>query len=306
MTRKLLYGCMHLGGSWDTIPITSEQQTHANDILDFVINECGITDFDHADIYCKGKSEKIFGNYLKTSALDRNKLFIQSKCGIQLGVGALGSSQYCFDKSYIIDQVHRSIENLQCEYLDALLLHRPDPLWYPEEVAETLEYLKSKGLVKIFGVSNFSPAQLTYLKQFFPDIFANQVQFSLGHNHLLYEEVVYNTNHAMQTDTGFMSYHRMNQIEIQAWGPLDQGRFLMAENTHLPLHNIVEAMTEKYNCSKEAILLAWILRVPGNIVPVLGTMNKERIARLLQAFEIQLDRKDWYDLWVMSSETKLP
>jgi predicted oxidoreductase len=306
MNRKLLYGCMHLGGTWDESTITTEQQSTADNLLDYLINDCGITDFDHADIYCKGKSEKIFGNYLKNQKIDRSKLFIQSKCGIQLGVGAMGSSQYCFDPNYIIEQVKISLENLQCGYLDALLLHRPDPLWHPGEVAETFEYLKNKKLVRSFGVSNFSSLRLDQLKNYFPEIFANQVQFSLGHSQLLYEEVVFNTNHSTLTDTGFMSYHQLNKIEIQAWGPLDQGKFISEGNDFILLKNKLKELSEEHHVSTEAILLAWVLRIPGNIVPILGSLKKERIANMLQAFEIELERKDWYDLWILSKEQKLP
>jgi predicted oxidoreductase len=297
---------MHLGGTWDESHITTVQQSNADKLLDYLMGECGITDFDHADIYCKGKSEKIFGNYLKSQKIDRGRLFIQSKCGIQLGVGALGSSQFCFEPNYIIDQVNTSIDNLQCGYLDALLLHRPDPLWHPGEVAETFEYLKNKKLVLSFGVSNFSALRLEQLKNYFPEISANQVQFSLGHSQLLYEEVVFNTNHSTLTDTGFMCYHELNKIEIQAWGPLDQGKFLSEDNELIPLKNKLKELTIKYNVSSEAILLAWILRIPGNLVPIIGSLKKERIANMLQAFEIELDRKDWYDLWILSKEQKLP
>jgi predicted oxidoreductase len=306
MNRKLLYGCMHLGGSWDESPISDAQQAIANDILDFLIGDCTIRDFDHADIYCKGKSEKIFGNYFKKNGLKRDDYFIQSKCGIQLGVGALGSSHFCFDKKYIIDQVNQSIENLQCDYLDALLLHRPDPLWHPEEVAETFEYLKSQKLVHKFGVSNFSSSKIAYLKHYFPDIFANQVQFSLGHSHIIHEEVVFNTNHEMVTDTGFMTYHNLNDLEIQAWGPLDQGKYLADKVVNVALKNKIIELSKKYEVAAEAILIAWILKVPGHIVPILGSLQKDRMSKLLLAFEVDLSRQDWYDLWILCNEQKLP
>jgi predicted oxidoreductase len=306
MSRKLLYGCMHLGGSWDDSPIPPSHQTETFDLLDFIIGECGITDFDHADIYCRGKSEKLFGSYLKDRNINRSHLFIQSKCGIQLGIGELGSSHYCFEKSYIIDQVNKSIDNLQCEFLDALLLHRPDPLWHPEEVAETFEYLLHQKLVKSFGVSNFSIPQLTYLQRYFPNIFANQVQFSLGHSHLLYEEVIFNNNRSQITDTGFFPYHQDKEIEIQIWGPLDQGKYLGEHAENIVLKEKISTLSKKYNTSPEGILLAWILTVPGNLVPILGSLKRDRVINMLQAFEITLDRKDWYDLWILALEKKLP
>lgn len=306
MNRKLLYGCMHLGGSWDDNPVDPAYQSQSFDLLDYIIDECGIKDFDHADIYCRGKSEKIFGNYLKDRNLDRSTLFIQSKCGIQLGVGAYSSSHYCFDKDYILGQVNKSIENLKCDYLDALLLHRPDPLWHPEEVAETLEYLLHQKLVRSFGVSNFSVSQLQYLKKYFPQIFANQIQFSLGHSHLLYEEVIFNNNRSQVTDTGFFPYHQEHEIELQIWGPLDQGKYLGDSSDNIGLQQKLEELTKKYNTSAEAILLAWILNVPGNLVPILGSLKKERMVNMLQAFEVILERKDWYDLWILALEKKLP
>jgi predicted oxidoreductase len=296
---------MHLGGSWTDDPVTVQSQDQANEVLNFLIAN-DVVAFDHADIYCKGKSEIVFGNFLENSGLDRTSLFIQSKCGIQLGVGALGSSHYSFDKNYIISQTLQSIKNLKCQYLDALLLHRPDPLWQADQVAEAFIWFKEQGLVRQFGVSNMSPFMIEQLKTHYPDIKFNQLQFSLHHSHLLKQEVFYNTENQMMVDTGFLPYHNKNNITIQAWGPLDQGKFLSEEVKYPGVQLQLEELSKKYQATKEAILLSWVRKLPYDIVPILGSTKIDRIKASLDYDKIELDRHDWYNLWIEALGTRIP
>jgi predicted oxidoreductase len=300
-----LYGCMHLGGSWDNQAVQAEHQNQADEVLDFLLSQ-GVIAFDHADIYCRGKSEVVFGNFLFKSGVERSQLFIQSKCGIQLGVGSLGSSHYRFDKDYIIQQTLNSIKNLQCDYLDALLLHRPDPLWQPDSVSEAFDWLKKEGLVKSFGVSNMSPSLIQRLKTFWSEIKYNQVQFSLGHSHLIKEEVFYNTDNSNSVDTGFFPFHATNEIQIQAWGPLDQGKYLQDDGDGIGVSNLVSQLANKYGTTREVILLAWVNRLPHDIVPILGSMKIDRIKAALDYDKIHLDHSDWYNLFIEAIGSKIP
>lgn len=301
----MLFGCMHIGGSWDESPILSSTQENVNGLLQSAI-ELGITAFDHADIYCRGKSETIFGNYFVSSGLKREHLFIQSKCGIQLGAGALGSNHYNFNYDYILESTNKSLERLKCDYLDALILHRPDVLWNVKEVAKAFQHLKDSGVVKSFGVSNMGIGQIELLRKYYPDIKYSQIQFGIGHTHILNDDAFFNTDKVSQGGAGVLAYHELHDIELQAWSPLDNGKFLREDSPNPALSKLIAQMAKKYGVSKQAILLAWITKPSASIIPVLGSQNLERIKEALQFTNIEIEHQDWYDLWITSLQKKLP
>ena len=253
--------------------------------------------FDHADIYGSRKCEQIFGEVLKRNSKIREKMIIQSKCGICRGY-------YDLSKEHIINQVEESIRLLNCDYLDILLLHRPDALVDYNEVNEAFEYLYNKGLVKNFGVSNMNPMQIElYNKYLTHKMKYNQVQFSIVHSHMISEGLFVN----MSEEEGcirsgnLLEYSMLKGIELQAWSPLmaswDDGSFInnpKYENLNNKLHEIAN----KYNVSKNTIAIAWVLRHPSNITPIVGTTSINHLLELVKAKEIILTREEWYSLYL--------
>jgi predicted oxidoreductase len=309
--KKLIYGCMGLGGHWNNDPITKNDEKKAHDAV-YTALEVGIDTFDHADIYMLGKAETVFGTLLKADSGLRQKIKIQSKAAIQLGVGPRGSNTYNFSKDYLLKQVGIILQRLQTEYLDTFILHRPDPLCDPAEIAETFRILQDRGWVKNFAVSNMSVAQIDALQQFVNlPIVANQIQFSLGHSILIDEIVRVNTNAGLDTSlAGMLQYAQLKNIELQAWGCIDRGLYLGHENSGKQeveeTKTFLKALTEKYNAPATAILLAWILRIPANIAPVIGTTNPERIKESALSLTVELSHEDWYALWLMAKGKVLP
>lgn len=307
--KQLIYGCMGLGGSWDTSPLTNKIQKKADEVLEAVIAN-GITYFDHADIYSLGKAEEAFGNYLKRHQELREKIFIQSKTGIELFVGPFGSSRYNLSKSYVTKQVDAILNRLHTDYLDALLFHRPDPLTPMEELAETIEHLKATGKVRSFGVSNMSTAQISQLQSFLDEpLIGNQIKLSLAHSMLLDLEIWVNRHEAPQQSglDGLLSYSAQNNLIIQAYSPLAQGLYAKSEQENdKATRQLLEEMAEKYQSSVSGILLAWLWKIPGNIVPIIGTTNVQRIEVSVKAMQVELSREDWYALWIQAKGVKFP
>ena len=301
---------MGLGGSWDSSPLSNQDQKKADTVIESVI-EFGITHFDHADIYTFGKAEQAFGDYIKRNRSLREKLFIQSKTGIILNAGPFGSSIYNLSKDHVLNQVDKILSRLSTDYLDALLLHRPDPLTSMEELAETLQLLKTSGKVKTFGVSNMSVSQIKLLQSFLDEpLFSNQVELSLDHPLLLDLEVWVNREESPKNSGmgDLLGYSAKNKMSIQAYSPLAQGKFSRSDLSNKDKATIkcIENLAEKYNTTPTGILLAWIYRIPANIHPIIGTTNLNRIKDSVNAMEIDLSREDWYDLWITSKGAKLP
>ncbi|MDP3352738.1 MAG: aldo/keto reductase [Flavobacteriaceae bacterium] len=309
--KFLIFGCMGLGGSWDTNPISKNDQKKAFDVIHTAL-ENNITFFDHADIYMLGKAEKVFGMFLQEHPHLREKLKIQSKSAIQLHEGALNSNRYNASKEYLIKQVEAILKRLQTDYLDVFLVHRPDPLMNPSELAETFYYLKEKGYVNHFGVSNMSATQIEVLQKFSDiPIKHNQIQFSLGHSQLLENEVFFNTNHSVPANNfGMLAYAQLHNIEIQTYGSLDKGLFSNHQNTGIKTidetKQLLHQLSEKYQTNILALQLAWIAKLPCKIVPIIGTTNLERIKQCAEFNQIELSREDWYDLWITAMGKKLP
>jgi predicted oxidoreductase len=254
--------------------------------------ENNITSFDHADIYGDYTTEAAFGKAFAESNIDRQKVQFISKCGIQMLNEERKNSvkHYDYSKSYIIWSVEQSLKNLQTDYLDLLLLHRPSPLMQADEIATAVEKLKSEGKILDFGVSNFTPSQ-TDLIQTKTNISYNQIEFSITQ----YEAIL----------NGSLDHMQKNNITPMAWSPLGDVFKKDTEQTQ----NIKKAATifsEKYNVPIDVILLAWILKHPANILPVCGTTNKLRIANIKKTTTLDMELQDWFTLWAESTATPVP
>ncbi len=277
---------------------------NAQEIIETSVDQ-GITFFDHADIYGEGLCEEIFGSALQKSALNRNDLFIQSKCGIVPG------KMYDFSKEHIIESVEGSLARLQTDYLDALLLHRPDTLFEPEEVAEAFYLLEKQGKVKYFGVSNQNPGQINLLKSAVSQpLVANQLQFGIKHTEMIDQGLHVNMNDgfAIDRDGGILEYSRLNKMTIQAWSPYQYGFFegVFIDSLKFPeLNKTLKILAEKYNTTPTGLASAWILRHPAQMQVILGTMNKNRMIEVAKASEIVLSREDWYAIY-LAAGNQLP
>ena len=258
--------------------------------------ELGINFFDHADIYGKGDSERIFGAAIQRMNIPRESIIVQTKCGICNGY-------YDFSKEHIIESVNASLERLQMDYIDVLVLHRPDVLMDPEEVAEAFEALLAAGKVRYFGVSNFNASQIKLLQQAcYMPIILDQVQFSLAHTPLIDAGLNVNTKNerGVMRDAELLDYCRLEEVSVQVWSPfqidLAHGVFFDHED-YKELNEVIHDLSIKYNVSGEAIAIAWILRHPAKMQPIVGTMNIMRLKGLVKALDIELTRKDWYKLY---------
>ena len=257
----------------------------------------GINFFDHADIYGGGECEKIFGNAFSKLNVSRDKIIIQSKCGIVPG------KMYDSSFDYIMKSVDGILKRLNTDYLDILLLHRPDALVEPEEVSKAFDELKTKGKVRYFGVSNHRPAQIELLKKYIKeDLCVNQMQLSIPFSYMLSEGLETNmqTENAVDRSGSVLDYCRLNSITMQAWSPFrgKNGSFIEDNDTYSDLNWRLGELAAKYNTSKTAIAAAWLLRHPANIQIVAGTMNGQRLSDIVTATEIILTREEWYSLYL--------
>lgn len=259
--------------------------------------ECGVNFFDHADIYGRGASEERFAQALKQTDIRREEIFLQSKCAIIPGI------MYDFSKEHIIKSVEGSLKRLDTEYLDSLLLHRPDILMEPEEVAEAFDKLEREGKVRYFGVSNHNPMQMALLKKYVRQpLVVNQLQFSVAHTTMISSgtEVNMLTDGAVNRDGSVLDYCRLNDITIQAWSPFQYGMFegVFLGNEKFPeLNQKIDEIAEKYQVSNTTIAVAWILRHPANMQVLTGTMNARRFEDICKASEVCLSRQEWYEIY---------
>lgn len=272
-----------------------------------VINTClenGINFFDHADIYGNGQCEEIFADAINMNNSIREKMIIQSKCGIRDGL-------YDFSKEHILNSVDGILKRLKTDYLDSLLLHRPDTLMEPEEVAEAFRVLKANGKVRNFGVSNQNPMQIELLNKYLEDkIIINQLQFSIMHSGIIDAGINVNTmfDGSLNRDGSILEYCRLKDITIQAWSPYQFGFFegVFLNNEQFPeLNNKISEISSKYNVSNTSIATAWILRHPANIQVIVGSMNPNRLKDICTASNITLTREEWYDIY-KAAGNKLP
>lgn len=284
----VVVGCMRLAGK------------NCDEMQRFIhaAQDLGATYFDHADIYGGGQSEMIFGQAMAADpSIRREDLFLQSKCGIRKGF-------FDFSKEYILSSVDGILQRLQTDYLDCLLLHRPDALVEPEEVAAAFDQLHKSGKVRYFGVSNHSPMQMELLKTCVQQpLIINQLQFSIPVSNMVAAglEVNMTTAGSFNRDGSVLDYSRLNKITIQAWSPFQmenwQGCFIDSEKFP-ELNREMAALAEKYGVTKTTIATAWILRHPANMQVVSGTASEKRLQEIIDAEKVRLTREEWYRLYL--------
>ncbi len=283
---NIIMGCMRLNSL-----SLSEAKHHIAAAVD-----AGINVFDHADIYGGGECEALFARAASDAGIARDKIILQSKCGIRKGY-------YDFSKEYIISAVDGILTRLNTDYLDILLLHRPDALADPEETAGALEMLKKSGKVRYFGVSNHNPGQIRLIEKYFGEkLLFNQLQFSLAHTLLIDSGMAVNTGipQAEERTGGTLEYCRLKDITIQAWSPFQKGFFegtFLGDQQYAGLNEEIENLAKKYDVPPVAIAVAWITRHPANMQVILGTTKAARLQEGCRGSEIPLTRKEWYDLY---------
>ena len=300
---RLAYGTWHLGGSWDKTPPTEESKERAARLIAVAV-DCGINHIDLADIYSMGKSDEVVGYALKQAPSLRAKVILQGKCGIVLASDPdFGPPQrYDFSFDHIIASVEKSLTRLGTDHLDILALHRPDPLVEYEELARAIDSLHASGKVRYFGVSNHTADQIALLQHHIRQpIILNQLEVNLLHHALISDGILANMQgYAYPNTAGLMDYCRLNQIMIQAWSPTAGGGVFAvskeATNGEKRLAQKIVELARIHDSTEEAIALAWLLRHPVGIQPIVGTLNTTRIERSVPADEITLSRKEWYTL----------
>lgn len=276
-----------------------QDKKEVRNLIDTAMDQ-GIDFFDHADIYDGGHAEEVFGEVVEPAM--RQNMIIQSKCGIIPG------KAYDFSKEHILRSVEESLKRLQTDYLDILLLHRPDTLMEPEEVAEAFELLEKSGKVRYFGVSNQNSMQIELLNKYCGNrIKINQLQFSIAHCDIVDSGLNVNVHSeaGANRDGSILEYCRLKDITIQAWSPFQYGMFegVFLNNEKFPkLNKLVDELAEKYQVTNNAIAVAWILRHPARIQPIVGTTNKNRLTDICKASEVKLTREEWYALYMAAGK----
>ena len=265
--------------------------------------DAGISFFEHADIYGgNGRCEELFGNILREDPTLREKMVIQTKCGIRPG-------QYDFSREHILTSVEQSLKRLGTEQVEFLVLHRPDTLVEPEEVAEAFAQLKEQGKVKAFGVSNHNALQIALLNKYLDEkLVIDQLQFGLGHTVLVDSGLNVNmkNDESVNRDDSTLDYIRLNDITIQAWSPLQfgfiKGHF-MGNPDFDTLNRKLEELGAAYGITATAMAIAWILRHSAKSQPVGGSVNAERMRDIARAAEVTITRKEWYDLYCATGKS---
>jgi predicted oxidoreductase len=302
---------------WRKAPVNADGIAKSVRLI-YTAYDNGITFFDHADIYGWGKCEAAFGEVLKQSPGLRDKIVIQSKCGIRFASDFLEpppDDPHRLDCSgeHIVSSAEASLRRLSTDHLDILLLHRPDALVEPEEVARAFDELQRSGKVRYFGVSNHTAAQIELLKKFVRQpLVVNQIQLGLAHSYLIADGIEANQddstriNHGYAGVAGTLDYCRLHDMQVQAWSPLKRGNnspgLLNPPADAGPEVNqvaqILADLAEKKSASPAAIALAWLLRHPAGIVPIIGTTNPEHLIECCAADRLMLSREEWYTLFV--------
>lgn len=268
-----------------------EAETHIHSAL-----EVGIDFFDHADIYAGGKAEEVFGNVLTANPGMRDRLMIQAKCGIRNGF-------FDFSKEHIVSSVENSLKRLQTDYVDVLLLHRPDTLMEPEEVAEAFDNLESRGLVKHFGVSNQNPLQIELLKKNVKQpLLFNQLQLSIMVTGMIDSGFNVNMTNAGSVvhDGGILEYSRLHDMTIQPWSPFQYGFFegvFLGSEKFPKVNEVINRIAGDKGVADTAIAIAWLLRHPAKMQPIVGTTNTARLLDIAKASSITLSREEWYEIY---------
>lgn len=291
---QVALGCMRISS------MTAEEcERYISHALD-----CGYNYFDHADIYGGGKCEEVFGAALARNPSLREKMVIQTKCGIRPG-------RYDFSREHIIASAEKSLSRLGIETLDVLLLHRPDLLMEPEEVAEAFEYLYTSGKVRAFGVSNHSALQIELLQKYVRQpLVINQMQLSITNAAMVASGANVNlaNRDGINYDGYLRDYCRLHGITVQPWSPLQHGFIsgtFLGSPDYPELNAKLREMGEKYGVSDTGIAIAWLLRLPEQMQPVVGSTNASRLEEIARAADITISREDWYDIY-RTAGYKLP
>ena len=286
-------GCMRING---LKPADAERFVQAS-------LEEGAIFFDHADIYGDGSCEIMFAEAIHMNDDIREKIILQSKCGIRPGVA------FDFSEKHILESVDGILKRLKTDYLDILLLHRPDALMEPEEIAETFDVLHESGKVLHFGVSNLNPMQIQLLQKYVKQpIVANQLQLSITNATIISQGLHVNMldADAVNRDGSVLDFCRVNDITIQPWSPFQYGFFegvFLGSKKFSELNAKIDELAKKYNVSNTTIAMAWLLRHPANMQPVTGTMNIKRLKDCVKAANINLSREEWYEIYLAAGNT---
>jgi predicted oxidoreductase len=281
--------------------ISEMPEEKVNHLINTAMDE-GINFFDHADIYGGGKSEEIFATAVNLSSIKREKMILQSKCGIRDGY-------YDFSKDYILQSVDGILRRLQTDYLDVLLLHRPDALMEPNEIAEAFDLLQEKGKVRNFGVSNQNPMQIELLKRTVKqDLIFNQLQLSIKRSGMIDAGLNLNmkVDNSVDHDGSILDYCQLNKITVQAWSPFQFGFFegVFLNNQKFPkLNKVIDRLADKYAVTNSAVAVAWILRHPAKIQTIIGTTNSSRVSDMAKASSFELTRNEWYEIYRSAGNT---
>ena len=291
---EIALGCMR---------IDNLSKGEASKLINTALDE-GINFFDHADIYGGGKSEEVFADAIAANPITREEIIIQSKCGIRDGY-------FDFSKDHILNSVEHSLKRLKMDYLDILLLHRPDTLMEPEEVAEAFSKLHSSGKVKYFGVCNQNPMQIELLNKYLNNkIIINQLQLSITNTGMIDSGLNVNMqiDSSIDRDGSILEYCRLKDITIQAWSPFQFGFFegVFLNNDKYPeLNRKINEIAGIKGVTNSAIAIAWILRHPAKIQPLVGTTNSKRLVDICKAAQVELTRQEWYEIY-RAAGNKLP
>lgn len=301
VSTRLAYGCMRVAGTWDPAKITPDMRDKGKQAI-LAAYEAGYKLFDHADIYCRGECEAIHGEVMRDVPGMRDAILIATKCGIRFPGDPNPDSPHRFDFSaqHILESCDASLKRLGVERIDIYQLHRPDYLMNPHEVAEAFEVLHSSGKVRHFGVSNFSPSQVTLLQQYCDfDLVVNQVEIHLGRLACF--------------EDGTLDQCLERGITPLAWSPLAGG--WLGEQPQGDISNfrgiadvvtLLDELSRKYDASRSCIALAWLLKHPSGIIPIVGSANPTNIQDAVKADDIDLSREDWYKLLVAARGVALP
>ena len=266
--------------------------------------EYGVNFFDHATVYGHGEAESRFGEAFGQTGLSREEVFIQSKVGLEFD-----RNEFDWSKENILARVDDSLRRLKTDHLDSVLLHRPDLIFEPEQVAEAFDQLEKSGKVRYFGVSNVPAMQIELLKKYVkqPLIF-NQLQLSLEQSQLIDQTLYINnktTDMSIDRDNGTLDYCRLHDITIQAWSPLQYGMFegsFIDSPKYPELNKALQELADKYQVSKAAIAIAWILRHPAKMQAITGTMNPHHLIDICSASDVELTHHEWYQLYLASGK----
>lgn len=312
---RLAYGCAALAGPWESGELTADRQRHALSALEAAL-EAGIDHFDLADVYAYGRAEQAFSAIWEIDPALRSRVTVQTKCGVVRSPADHSRAGTCYDSSYdhLLAAARGSLERLRVEYLDLLVLHRPDVLMEPAEVAAAFERLYASGEVRGFGVSNYAPGQIELLRAALDrPLLVNQLQVSLAHPDLIDDAVVVNDALPNRSVRGFgtLAYCMQAGITVQAWAPLGAGSLVRDDEAGLDsrlraVRRELREVARGRGVPPAAVAIAWLLRHPAGIQPILGGRTPAEIREAAQGIALDLTRNEWYRLFNAARGAPVP